>query len=285
MPYFKIPISFSSIISNAIRPRVTISRPLLWAAPVALLTSGVEMSQSDFKITPYTPSSKSWPYKEEDFKRYDESVDSQFYSQPRFVTHIDDHAIAALRSYYSQSLPLRGRILDLCSSWISHLPASHEKAVTDGDLSVFGVGMNARELERNPVLGGKDSRSGFEVQDLNKDPDLESTAGRQDQYDAVTCVVSIDYLTRPVEVLESARNATKNGGTVHLAVSNRCFPTKAVGIWLRLDEEERLSLVADYLWFSGWRNLEIVEVSKPISTLFSRGSDPLWIVRGTKTES
>lgn len=241
------------------------------------------MPQSPFKITTYSPSSPSWPYKDEDFRRHDESVDSRFYSQPRFVTHIDDNAISALRSYYAQALPRRGRILDLCSSWISHLSSEHEDAVSKGELTVFGVGMNEQELARNPVLKaqtGKTSLSGFKCQDLNVDPDVGSTVEGKDQYDAVTCVVSIDYLTRPLDVLKSARIATKVGGSVHLAVSNRCFPTKAVGIWLRLEEEGRLKLVGDYLWFAGWRDVEIVEVSKPTSTFFSRGSDPLWVVRG-----
>lgn len=39
------------------------------------------------------------PFGPDDFQRYDESTDDVFYSQPRFVTHIDDGAIGALTEY------------------------------------------------------------------------------------------------------------------------------------------------------------------------------------------
>ena len=82
----------------------------------------------------------------------------------------------------------------------------------------------------------------------------------KEELDASTCVVSVDYLTRPVEVLRSLRGVTNEGGSVHLVVSNRCFPTKAVGRWLRVSEEKRLEMVGDYLWWSGWRDIEVVVV-------------------------
>jgi hypothetical protein len=37
-----------------------------------------------------------WPFRPEDFLRYDEGDDAAFYSMPRFVYHIDDGAVAAL---------------------------------------------------------------------------------------------------------------------------------------------------------------------------------------------
>ena len=39
---------------------------------------------------------ETFPFGPEEFQRYDETPDTSFYSQPRFVTHIDDGAIAAL---------------------------------------------------------------------------------------------------------------------------------------------------------------------------------------------
>lgn len=230
---------------------------------------------TSFTARPFQLDAQSWPYKADDFKRMDESSDDSFYNSPRFVTHIDNGAIAALKSYYSQNLPSKGRILDLCSSWISHLPQEHEDAVTKGELTINGVGMNARELNKNPVLPGAESRV---VQDLNVNPVLGEDVTQGKQFDSVTCVVSIDYLTRPLEVLESARQATREGGSCHLAVSNRCFPTKAIGRWLRVSEEERLRMVGHYMYFSGWRNIEIVDVVEK-----GGWGDPLWVVRGKKT--
>jgi hypothetical protein len=94
------------------------------------------------------------------FRRLDESPDSEFYAVPRFVTHIDDATIAALTALYRELIPRRARILDLMSSWVSHLPADIEY------VRVTGLGMNAEELARNPRLTERI------VQDLNVRPAL-----------------------------------------------------------------------------------------------------------------
>ncbi|OTA34696.1 hypothetical protein BTJ68_05334 [Hortaea werneckii EXF-2000] len=179
-------------------------------------------------IRQYTPRHPSWPYTPHDFTRPDPSADSTFYASPRFVTHIDDAAIASLREYYSQVLPPvpqtgpPPRILDLCSSWTSHFPPRIVDAVGRGEVEVWGLGMNARELERNPVFrdGGK-----WGVWDLNREGEgdvgvavketiLKTARGSgevemgspspskaQEEHepclDATTCVVSTDYLTNP----------------------------------------------------------------------------------------
>lgn len=131
--------------------------------------------------------------------------------------------------------------------------------------------MNAPELERNPCLTG-----GRILRDLNSEPEIDAVV--KGQVDAATCVVSIDYLTKPVEVLRSLRERMREGGSVHLVISNRCFPTKAVRRWLMVGEKERLEMVGDYLVFAGWKEVEIVELSD------GRRSDPLWVVRGVKKE-
>lgn len=204
----------------------------------------------------------------------DAGNDATFYKPPRFVTHIDDNAIIQLRRYYDANLPRKGRILDFCSSWISHYPPEVEAAAASGDLEVLGMGMNQAELKNNPVL------KAFSLQDLNDDPDVKLPNGVTGSLDASTCVVSIDYLTRPVDVLTSIRKLTNEGGKVHLAISNRCFPTKAVGRWLKISEQERLNMVGDYLWHAGWRDIEVITVVEPGSWV----NDPLWVVRATKTE-
>lgn len=250
-------------------------------------------------VRSYVPRHDSFPYRAVDFRRADESNDTDFYSSPRFVTHIDDNAIELLGSYYAKNLPRTGRILDLCSSWISHFPKElEEKALStkkqadsgsqeymsdDAGLEVIGQGMNAAELAANPVLHSTI------LQDLNTDPNFSDKVA---PLDASTCVVSIDYLTQPVRVLSSILEHTRAGGTVHLTVSNRCFPTKVVGRWLRVSEEERLQMVGDYLWFAGWRDIEICTLndgksengaSSGIMDWFSGRTDPLWVVRGTKS--
>ncbi|KAK8291820.1 hypothetical protein V6Z11_D06G081900 [Gossypium hirsutum] len=93
---------------------------------------------------------KQFPFKDEDFQRFDETSDSMFYEAPRFVTHIDDAAIAALTKYYSEVFPPSNTpgvsILDMCSSWVSHFPKGYKQE------RVVGMGMNEEELKRNPAV-------------------------------------------------------------------------------------------------------------------------------------
>ncbi|KAJ9620501.1 hypothetical protein H2203_007707 [Taxawa tesnikishii (nom. ined.)] len=264
----------------------------------ASMSSSAAASQT-WPVTPYTPRHQSWPYTPRDFERQDSTSDDDFYSAPRFVTHIDDAAIASLRKYYDAVLPRRGRILDFCSSWVSHYPKEVGQAAKNGELRIVGMGMNQRELAANEILN-----AGRILQDLNEQPKVPVTVceegkGNEGLLDASTCVVSIDYLIHPAEVLSSLRERTKEGGMVHLIISNRCFPTKAVGRWLRIDEDERLDMVGDYLHFAGWKQIEIVDLKKGPGadeqaqeqqgglSSFMRfmgmgGSDPLWAVRATK---
>ncbi|KAK5107472.1 hypothetical protein LTR62_001090 [Meristemomyces frigidus] len=253
----------------------------------------------------YTPRHTSWPYNPSDFTRQDSSNDTNFYSQPRFVTHIDDAAIASLREYYDAVLPRQGKILDFCSSWVSHYPPAIEEASSKGELQVTGMGMNKAELDANKVLN-----HGRLLVDLNENPDMATAlteakliptaATSNELLDASTNVVSTDYLTQPVAVFRSLLTATKPGGTVHLTISNRCFPTKAMSKWLRVSEEERLEMIGDYLHFAGWREIEIVTLSDgsvgggqqgPVGAgnlqslmgyLGMGRRDPLWVVRGRK---
>lgn len=268
------------------------------ARPAAMASSS-----QNWPVKQYTPRHQSWPYNPSDFTRQDSSPDSSFYSAPRFVTHIDDAAIASLREYYDATLPRKGKILDFCSSWVSHYPKSIEEAAATGALQITGMGMNKAELDANQALN-----NGRVLEDLNDDPDICAalSAGKiitpedeSSKLDASTNVVSTDYLTKPVEVLRSLRDATKTGGSVHLTISNRCFPTKAVSRWLRVPEAERLEMIGDYLHFAGWKKIEIVELSsgkvdagqgeqapqgfQGLMSWMGMGTrDPLWVVRAVK---
>ena len=126
------------------------------------------------------------PFEEGHFRRADESDDANFYVQPRLVTHIDDAAIGALRDHYSRYLPKQGRLLDLMSSWVSHYPDDLESE------RVAGLGMNAEELAENPQL------TEWVVHDLNAEPG--AAVYGDGEFDVVTIAVSVQYLTRPLEV-------------------------------------------------------------------------------------
>jgi SAM-dependent methyltransferase len=193
------------------------------------------------------------------YPRADERPDGLFYAQPRFVTHIDDAAIAAVTDVYREHLPPGGAILDLMSSWISHLPEDVAYGRVDG------LGMNALELAANPRL------QAYVVHDLNANPTLPYAAA---QFDAVTICVSVDYLTQPVAVLRECGRVTKPGGVIVITFSNRCFPSKVIAVWHTLDDAGRVQLVADFLQESGvWTDIQTIDASPD-----RPDSDPLFAV-------
>jgi SAM-dependent methyltransferase len=174
------------------------------------------------------------------FRRLDETPDELFYSVPRFVAHLDDKAIAAVTDLYRRYFPPEGAILDLMSSWVSHLPpeACYRRVV--------GVGMNARELEENPFLDE------WRIQNLNTEPRLPFADG---EFDAAAICVSVQYLTRPAEVLREVGRVLRPGGPIVITFSNRCFPTKAIACWRLLDDEGHLKLLGHFLAEAGnWRD-------------------------------
>ena len=202
------------------------------------------------------------PFPPEFFRRIDESGDELFYSSPRLVVHIDDHAIATVGEIYARLLPQGGAILDLMSSWRSHLPAHLRPA------RVVGLGMSRAEMEDNPAL------TEIVVHNLNDNLRLPFRYG---EFDAAVVTVSIQYLIRPVEVFTDVGRVLKPGAPFVVTFSNRMFPTKAVAIWQHLGEHDRTDLVARYFMDSGaFENIEVVDRSEPTDP----PSDPVWAVAG-----
>jgi SAM-dependent methyltransferase len=163
------------------------------------------------------------------FARMDEAPDHRFYAMPRLVTHIDDGAIAAVGQLYRELDLAAGETLDLMSSWVSHHPVRPRRLVA--------LGMSAVELERNPQADE------YVVHDLNAEPRLPFPDA---SFDSVTCCVSIDYLTRPLEVFDEVARVLRPGGPLVCTFSNRCFPTKAIRGWLATDDATHCRVVAEY---------------------------------------
>ncbi len=195
------------------------------------------------------------------FLKDDGGDDAAFYAPARLVTHIDEAATQALTDYYRAILPAGGVLLDLMSSWVSHLPA--EMTFSE----VIGQGMNAEELSANPRL----SRS-F-VQDFNRSPILPL---EDDSCVAALCCVGVQYLQRPLEVFAEVLRVLRPGAPFIVSFSNRCFPTKAVAIWRSLDERGHAALVSLYLERAGFRDIG-TEVLRDGSN-----SDPLIAVTGRR---
>lgn len=195
----------------------------------------------------------------EAFRRQDESPDEYFYETSRLVTHIDDDAIAAVTRLYGEYFPVGAAILDLMSSWVSHLPPE----VSYG--RVVGLGMNREELEANPRLDE------YIVHNLNQSPRLPF---EDSVFDAAAICVSIQYLTNPVDVLRDVGRVLRRDAPLVITFSNRCFPTKAVAVWMMLDDAGHSELVAQYLEVAdNWTGITRLDRSP-------RGSDPLYAVVG-----
>ncbi|RYD64682.1 MAG: methyltransferase domain-containing protein [Sphingomonadales bacterium] len=175
------------------------------------------------------------------FDKEDRGDDLAFYAPARLVTHIDDRAIAALTRLYRDLVPAGARVLDLMSSWVSHLPDDRLYA------EIVGHGMNADELAANPRL---DRRF---VQDLNADPTLPLETG---MFDAALCCVGVQYLQRPYDVFADVQRVLTPGAPFIVSYSNRCFPTKAVAVWRSLDMNGHASLIDHYLARAGFSNIE-----------------------------
>ena len=189
------------------------------------------------------------------FDRDDDRDDTGFYGSPRFVTHLDDRAIAAVSALYVE-LGVDGDVLDLMSSWVSHLPSRPR--------SLTVLGLNAAELAANPLADA------VVLQDLN---DCTTLPFADASFDAVVNCVSVDYLVRPVEVYAEVARVLRPRGVSVCTFSNRCFPTKAIHGWLATDDRTHGEIVARY-------HREAGGFTEPVSQerLTADRGDPLWAV-------
>jgi SAM-dependent methyltransferase len=197
------------------------------------------------------------------FRRLDDSDDELFYLMPRLVVHIDDAAIRIVEEIYLSRLPRGGAILDLMSSWRSHLPPELMPA------RVVGLGLNRPEMEDNPAL------TEIVTHNLNRAPQLPFEDA---SFDGAVLTVSVQYLIHPLEVFAEVGRVLKSGAPFIVTFSNRMFPTKAVAIWANASEQQRVDLVGYYFTHSAaFERIELVDRS-------SGETDPLWAVLGYRKE-
>ena len=206
--------------------------------------------------------------------KLDESSDALFYQFPRFVTHVDDTFIQQLTDLYRERLKPQGRILDMMSSWVSHLPAELEFEWVEGH------GMNEEELARNPRL------SHSFVQNLNQDHTLPLA---DNSFDAVLNTASIQYLQYPDKIFAEIYRILKPGGIALISFSNRMFYQKAIAAWRDGSETSRVELVKRYFQsVNGFSTPEIItrpSTSPPVLRLLGiPGGDPFYAVIAEKME-
>lgn len=204
----------------------------------------------------------------EDRSKLDPSSDRAFYSSPRFVTHVDENFIDQLTQLYRERLQPHTRILDMMSSWVSHLP---EEIEFD---HVEGHGLNEDELARNPRLNH------YFIQNLNENPRLPFA---DLEFDAVLNTVSVQYLQYPEAVFSEIHRILKPGGIAIISFSNRMFYQKAIAAWREGTEASRVELVKSYFnSVSGFSQPEVITHSSNVPSFLQMlgvaGSDPFYAV-------
>lgn len=206
--------------------------------------------------------------------KLDTTSDALFYDYPRFVTHVDEGFISQLKNLYRERLQPNGRILDMMSSWVSHLP-------DDVDFeSVVGHGMNADELAKNPQLDD------YFVQNLNEDQTLPL---EDKSFDAVLNAVSVQYLQYPEAVFAEIYRVLKPGGIAIISFSNRMFYQKAIAVWRDSSEPKRIELVKKYFEsVPGFSTPEVIAnqpTIAPILQMLGMGyADPFYAVIAERME-
>ena len=209
------------------------------------------------------------------FSRLDESDDASFYARDRFVNHLDSLALETveklIRELVVEENPV---ILDLMAGWDSHLPEKLKPS------RVVGLGLNRNELSQNPSL------SEILIHDLNINPDLPFP---DQTFDAVINTVSVDYMTKPLQVFREVGRILKPGGLFLVIFSNRMFPEKTVKVWRESSEDERVLLVEDFFKAAGSFVKPSVFLSKgkprPKDDKYSHSgmpSDPVYAVYADK---
>lgn len=213
----------------------------------------------------------------EGLARLDETPDAVFYDRPRLVDHVDAQAREHLAIFMGEAVTPGHRVLDLMSSRRTHLP---ESLVREKGVTVTGLGLNTDEMAANPLLAER------LVHDLNADPHIPLPDAA---FDAVLCALSVEYLTRPQEVMAEAARVLRPGGAVVVGLSDRWFPTKVTRLWPDLHEFERQGLVMDWLARTGaFEGMETVSVRnwwRPVDDPHIRQtwtSDPVYVIRAVR---
>ncbi len=208
------------------------------------------------------------------FDRQDSEADTAFYAKPRLTQHLDSAALSMVKNTYDRFLRDDMRVLDLMSSWQSHIPERHRLE------RVVGLGLNQGELARNSQLHES------VVHDLNADPRLPLETNT---FDLALCTVSVEYLIDPVTVFNEVARVLKPGGHFVVTFSNRWFPTKAVRIWTELHEFERMGLVLEYFMntsqFEALHTYSMRGLPRPHDDKYFPEfvfADPLYAVWGSK---
>ncbi len=203
--------------------------------------------------------------------KIDKNSDLIFYSKPRFVHHLDDGFRTRLTNLYRERISEKAIVLDLMSSWVSHLPKelSYQK--------VIGHGLNSAELQENKRLDS------YWIQDLNNNQTLPL---KDSSVDVCLMVAAWQYLQYPEKIAFELRRIIKPGGHLIISFSNRAFWEKAPTIWREGSDLDHIIYIKKVLIAQGWPEPEYIFESGRKLGLFNfmfSSRDPFFSVLATNT--
>ena len=202
-------------------------------------------------------------------KKPDESNDEEFYSDPKFVYHLDANFRRYLSNVYKKEISDNSTVLDLMSSWDSYLPEDKKY------IKVIGHGLNKQELENNKIFDT------YWIQNfnLNQEIPLENKS-----VDYCLMVAAWQYLQYPENLTKEIARILNDHGKFIISFSNRAFWHKAPNIWTLSNEEERIKYVRKVLISNGFNEPKIIrkfnESAINFFNFFSK--DPFYCLISTK---
>ena len=208
-----------------------------------------------------------------DREKVDISDDQIFYQQPRYVHHLSASFRSRLTNLYREYLHQHHVILDLMSSWVSHLPDNIKYK------KIIGHGMNEDELNYNKRLDR------FWIQNFNKTQNMPI---EDSSIDAGLIVAGWQYLQYPENVSLELSRIIKSDALLIISFTNRAFWTKAPNIWTYSSEEKRIEYINNVLTANGWRIEKVLNEKtqdKKLFGFYSVVSDPFFSVIARNNKS
>ena len=202
-------------------------------------------------------------------EKLDESNDEEFYSDPKFVYHLDANFRQYLSDLYENEIDDYSTVLDLMSSWDSYLPKGKRYK------KVIGHGLNKQELEKNKIFDS------YWIQNFNLNQEIPLD---NKSVDYCLMIAAWQYLQYPENLTKEISRILSNQGKIIVAFSNRAFWHKAPNIWTTSNEEERVKYVRKVLITNGFNEPKIIEkFNQPTHKIFNfLNKDPFYCLIATK---
>jgi len=202
-------------------------------------------------------------------KKLDETNDEEFYSDPKFVYHLDANFRQYLSDLYESEISNNSIVLDLMSSWDSYLPKGKNYK------KVIGHGLNKQELKKNKIFDS------YWIQNFNLNQEIPLD---QESVDYCLMVAAWQYLQYPEKITKEISRILSCQGKFIIAFSNRAFWHKAPNIWTESTEEERVQYVRKVLVLNGFHEPKIIKkFNEPSLNLFNfLNKDPFYCLIATK---